>query len=273
MRKILCIAILVVAISLALMSAAGAASVTYSLTTSSDDAGHISNTGFTFDLLQDGTEYATVKIDDEGTPGLINFTVSLSSFWTGNEGAAGKWGIQSFGFNAVDDNLTAADPSAEIINIVPAGSPGAWAGSVDYAGQNQNGYGAFDVVVDYSGAQQANNRALELTFSIQDDGDTIASYFDGSIPGLNGSHFFAVHIAGFADQNPLDPYLPGDPGYDPSYGECDLNGADPAINKNCNLLVSAWFAGPATVVPVPAAAWLFGSALGGLGLMRRRKKA
>lgn len=234
-----------------------AASVTYSLTLSSDDLLHISGTGFVSGNLPSGVEYATVTVEDGSgaTAGMIDFTVSLSSFWTGNEGTAGKWGIGSFGFNVVDNTLTAADPSTEIINL-PAtqnGGSGVWAGVVDYVGpQNQNGWGSFDSVVSYSGSKAADQRqATALTFSIVDTGDTIDSYFDGSVAGSNGSQAFAVHIAGFADQNT------GEGCYEES-GECVP-------------LVSAWFAGPATVIPVPAAAWLFGSALGLLGWMRRRQ--
>jgi hypothetical protein len=134
--------------------------------------------------------------------------------------------------------------------------PANWSAFVEYTPPNnqgtaQNGFGKFDAVVDAN--SQANRLDPSLTFSIDNafnSFDVIADYIAGSNPGSNGSSLFAIHIAGFTDQNPLDPG-----------GTC--TGTPDANNPDCNLLTSVWVGG-GTVVPVPAAVWLFGSGLLGL---------
>lgn len=111
---------------------------------------------------------------------------------------------------------------SNIVNI----DPDAWS-----VGENRNaggGFGKFDFFVKGSG----NNRTDSLSFTIDGvDGDTVASYAFGSSLLPNSGQFFAAHVAGFS----------GDP-----YG-----------------VTSAKFAGlTATVIPLPAAFWLFLSALG-----------
>jgi hypothetical protein len=252
-----------------------AASVTYTLTESNDDLGHLTNTGWVTGNIPDGGNYATVTIDDEGVAGLINFTVTVGSFWTGKEDVS--FGIDSFGFNvAADPKDDSGLVSGDISMTGDALANGNWVADVDYTGPpgpvgiNQDGFGKFDAVVMTSGV--ANRVAPSLTFSIDNQSnafDAIADYIFGSVPGAdpydNGSHFFAVHIAGFTDQNPDAPL------FDPD-GNCP---ATPDANvQDCNLLVSGWYAGSALqVVPVPAAVWLFGSALGLLGWVRLRKSA
>ncbi len=240
---------------------AQAASVTYDMTLSSDDLLHISNTGTpTGNIVSGGAIYATVTIDDEGVSGLINFTVSLTDYWAGKEDSG--FGIQSFGFNVTDPEEVNGLTSSDIINLPSVG----WIGEVDYTGPPgpvgfaQNGWGKFDASVSTSSAA---NRVSSLTFSIDNSYsvDEISDYIAGSIEGLNGSHFFAVHIAGFTDQNPLDPV-----------DTCVGVPIDPN-NPDCNALTSMWTAGSTAAVPVPAAVWLFGSALGMLGWSRRKRAA
>jgi hypothetical protein len=95
------------------------------------------------------------------------------------------------------------------------------------------GFGKFDFAAKGDGS----TRTSILTFSISGVvGDTIDSYALGNAD--DSGEYFAAHIAGYAD----------------------------GATGN----TSGQFAG-STAVPVPAAVWLFGSGLGILGWMRRRK--
>ena len=243
-----------------------ATSITYNLTTSSDDLLHISNTGWVTGNITDGNTYASVTIDDDSsTAGLINFTVSLSSYWDNIKDSG--FGIDSFGFNVAPPEAVNGLVVTDIINI--SGNTN-WVAVVDYTGppgpvgSTQNGFGKFDAVVSTSGAA---NRVESLTFSINNAfsaSDGIEDYIAESITGLNGTSLFALHIAGFTDQNPDAPVIDG------------LCPTTPDANiEDCNLLTSVWVAdnGGVAVVPVPAAAWLFGSGLLGLAGIARRKKA
>ncbi len=96
-------------------------------------------------------------------------------------------------------------------------------------------FGKYDIALSGGG----NSRVEVLTFSITGiDDDTILSYALSSNLTPSSGEFFAAHIAGFSDE---------------PYG-----------------VSSAKFAGSAPV-PIPPAALLFGSALAGLGWLRRRR--
>lgn len=234
-----------------------AASITYNLAYSNNATGHISGDPLlvTNDIPTDGTTYATVTIDDMGAAGLINFTVATSTYWVGKEDSG--FGIQSFGFNLDPlGNATGLTASDVITSTLPSN----WGVTFN---DNQDGLGNFDVSISKTGTGNPN-RQDPLVFSIdlggnQSTTDDIFDYIADSIAGANGSFLFAVHIAGFLDQNPLDPVVGG---------TCITPDAN---NPDCNLLTSAWF-GNTTVIPVPAAVWLFGSGLLGLVGVARRKK-
>jgi hypothetical protein len=108
-----------------------------------------------------------------------------------------------------------------------------------YAGSGQmDGFGLFNLQADTNGA---GNRLATLNFSVTGvTGDTVYDYVMLSSGNAGqGNTFFAAHVAGF-----------------------DAGGG----------VTSAYFAGSAPV-PLPAAAWLFGSGLLGLlGVARRRQK-
>jgi len=99
---------------------------------------------------------------------------------------------------------------------------------------NLDGFGAFEVSEDGTGSNRQNPLFFRITGI---SGDSIYDYAVNGSGGAQGTYFFAAHVAGMT-------VGPG----------------------------SAFFGG-STVVPVPAAAWLFGSALGLLGLSRRRLAA
>lgn len=206
-----------IAASLAATAAtAHAASVSY----------YLDQTNLSTGPLVDGVNYLQVTIDDQGSPGLINFTVQTLPAL--NSIAGSNFGIQTFGLNTLLN--TASIPDSAIVNL-----PSGWSGNVAPPPNTIDGFGTFNIAVDNGGG----NRLTTLTFSINVPGDTITDYV--KLSGGNaaqGNVFFGAHVAGFDDG---------------------------AGNT------SAFFGG-STPVPLPAAAWLFGSGLLGLaGLARRRR--
>lgn len=113
--------------------------------------------------------------------------------------------------------------------------PSGWVGNVNPPPNTIDGFGKFDIAVSNGGS----NRLTTLTFSIDVAGDAISDYVElSSGTAGQGNVFFAAHVAGFDD------------------GQGNT---------------SAYFGG-STPVPVPAAAWLFGSGLLGLVGAARRKR-
>jgi hypothetical protein len=100
--------------------------------------------------------------------------------------------------------------------------------------EDKNAGGGFGKFEFEAKADRGNSRTQVLTFTMSGvENDTIESYAIGYNPG--DTAYFASHIAGYSD----------------------TDGSS-----------SGKFA---SVVPIPAAAWLFGSALAGLGWMRRKQ--
>ncbi|MCL4780666.1 MAG: VPLPA-CTERM sorting domain-containing protein [Gammaproteobacteria bacterium] len=121
-------------------------------------------------------------------------------------------------------------------NTTGAGNALTAANIIDPAGWttgsgNLDGFGAFEVREDGTGSNRQNPLFFRITGIA---GDTIYDYAVNGAGGAQGTYFFAAHVAGMT-------VGPG----------------------------SAYFGG-STLVPVPAAVWLFGSALGFLGLAKRR---
>jgi len=193
---------------------ANAASVSYFLDQSNTTSGP----------LVDGIDYLQVTIDDQGGPGLFNFTVKTLPALNGI--AVSNFGIQTFALNT-----TMSLTDSDIVNL-----PSGWSGNVAPPPNTIDGFGTFDIAVDNGGA----NRLTTLTFSINVPSTTSLSDFvqlSGGNAG-QGNVDFAAHVAGFDDG---------------------------AGNT------SAFFGG-STPVPLPAAAWLFGSGLLGLGALARRRR-
>ncbi len=193
-------------------------------------------------LFPDGTNYATVKIEDVGSD--IQFTVTPIS---GAFSPGTNFGIQEFGFN-----LTSNSPPTLLSGnfSLPLSYASFWKESA--AGQ-MDGFGNFAWVLSTPASQGGGlSRQSPLVFTITGvAGDTLATYFglstsNGNNPPGEGAVNFAAHIGGF-----LDP-----------------TGAtgDGAVTS---VYVGG---GPPAVVPVPATAWLLLSGVAGLGALARRRR-
>lgn len=183
--------------------------------------------------LPDGVDYLTVTISDSADiSGAIDFEVTVLTENFPEPGS--NFGLQSFYFN-YDESLDVS--AGEITGLDPSG----WKVS-----SNRNSGGNFGKF-DFSIAGKGNSRTETLTFTIDGvDGDTIDSYAVESFMNSGDGKFFAAHVAGF-DSHP--------------YGVSSAKfGGSKLIDENR----------PPSVVPVPAALWLFASALGLLGMIRHR---
>lgn len=121
-----------------------------------------------------------------------------------------------------------------VIGSIAAGTtwtlPSNWSQS---GSQTMSSFGNFEVEVKKAGG---GDRQDPLVFSLKNSGLTVNSFAEGS---TTEGYYFAAHIAGFTA-----PVVSGQ---------------------------STWVGGSTVApVPVPAAAWLFGTGLAALGLVRRR---
>lgn len=155
---------------------------------------YLDQTNLSWSSLNDGTNFLTVTIDDEGVPGDINFTVQVLSPLSSIAG--NNFGIQSFSFNTLLDPV----PFYESAII---GLPSAWGANVAPPPNNEDGFGQFDVSVTVGGMQRLDT----LTFSVSGvAADTINDYLQLSMSSSGqtppqGSVYFAAHVSGFDDGN------------------------------------------------------------------------
>ena len=138
--------------------------------------------------------------------------------------------LSNFGMQAFFFNYDQA-LNVDMANIVDV-DPASW--DIREDKNAGGGFGKFHFEAKGTGS----TRTELLTFSISGvEGDTVDDYAIGNADDNDGmNEFFAAHVAGYADSQTGN--------------------------------TSGKFAG-STLVPIPAAVWLFGSALGMMGWMRR----
>lgn len=188
-------------------------------------------------FLPDPANYLSVTIEEVADD--IKFTVmTLDAFDTAPFHEGTNFGMQTFGFNIEDSFLAGSGESIDADNIEYLSPESGW----DVTSRNLSQFGSFDVVL----AGEGNSRLDELVFLITGiDGDDIFTYAAPTLQDPDSGGWFAAHVAGFA------------------FDETSIT--------------SAWFAGgdgsvPPSLIPVPAAIWLFGSGLVGLVSIARRKR-
>lgn len=183
--------------------------------------------------LPDGNHYLSVMLTENGTGGVDFLVQTLDPL---NNVAGRNFGIQKFGFSFNDES------GFEIIGL-----PDSWRIRED---RRMSEFGKFDIRLQGKG----KSRTDSLSFTV--NGATLGD-FDA---------IFSAHVAGFEWCNIID-------------GKRNHDRNNWCGDRNC--VTSAFFAGSLTelpppdpsVVPVPAAVWLFGSGLLGLlGLTSRQKR-
>jgi hypothetical protein len=181
--------------------------------------------------LPDGPDPWMTAVFDDG--GLAG-SVTLTVSVAGTVGAAEVWSVY---LNSAVGGLsfTTVDDSAVTSSSIVYGSNAYQAGSD----------GEFDILIDLP--PPGGNRFTA--------GESIIYNITGT--GITASTFWL-------QSNPTESSVTG-----PFYGAAKFlsTGECVEVNEECIYENSAWVA----AVPVPAAVWLFGSALAGLGWMRRKQ--
>ncbi len=218
-------------IALLQSTTASAASITYTLT-------EAANTQWV-----DGVNYATVFVN-EISDGDLYFRVSATSPFT----------LSKFGFNL---NLASSD--VVTIDMIPSVGTG-------WTQTNGSGYGNFGTA-DYEVVGNGNNPASIFEFKVSARGASITTGQGRNrttVPGPNIDLFITMFIpnqqGNFIMANVVCPDGQGTV----NGGQCGNLGAN---GRNANTDVTV---GEVAAVPVPAAAWLFGSALLGFAGLRRK---
>jgi hypothetical protein len=194
------------------------------------------------DKLADGVNYLQVTISD-GENGAVNFRVEALQpllDLAGNGTGLYAFGIDKFAFNVVPDGPWIYPDNVQRPPQFVFGP-----------NQPMGDFGQYTVRLRTTNYKDVIGPVLEFSI-IGIDFDTLATYIDFAINSLEGPSLFAAHLRGL------------DLG-------CDGDTFSPQTGGSCKP-AEAFFGG-AQIVPVPAAVWLFASALAALGgrrLMSRR---
>ncbi len=253
MNKIISNALIGAVACLTLSSSAFASSVSYYL-----DKSNLTS------LFPNNTDYLQVTIDDHGVPGdKIYFTVTPLEPLTSIAGS--HFGIDKFAFIAPFSGLTFVKSNKDWFS--------GWSLKTE---KNVSIFGKFDALVSGGG----NNRSNELTFSVNAGNHTLESYMDAL---TNGSTSFAAHVSGFSigcgNGESEDEHENSNSRWSKtSYQYHSSSSTSYEGNEGrCGAYTSAFFGGatlvhPTSVVPVPAAVWLFASGLIGMAGVSRKTK-
>lgn len=214
------------------LAAASAAALFAAFTPGQADASTVSYhlTESNAAALTDGVNYLRVTISD------ATFGPDLNAIRFDVELLGALTGIADDNFGLQSFGFNAGLGTSVVMNAI-TGLPDGWTARAD---ANQSGFGRFEVLVRGSGSTRVTPLLSFYVSGIEGDAPEDYALLSTGNAGL-GNTMFAGHVAGFLDQ-------------DPGKGT----------------LTSAYFGGSMSVVPVPATAWLFTSAVGLLGWTRRR---
>lgn len=264
----LCVSLLL----MVLVSAANAATVSYVLDQSN--------------VLPDNIDYLTVTISDD-TEGQLDFWVDIKSPLTDIAGS--NFGIQAFSFN-----IAGTTHDVEYHHDRKGDEPPGLAVAAEHRAYGESEEHAPEVEhIRGDKGDRGEGRFCRLDSMLMADDFLLPEGWRVQL-GKGGHHEaedgFNVNLlgTGYSRQDPLhftvfglalEDVLAGFSvhvaGFEYVIGECGAGEGEGEFEgeRGCEVVTSAWFYGerPAAVVPVPAAAWLFGSGLLGLaGLIRRR---
>lgn len=204
-----------------------------------------------------------------GSPGFSGSGIS-----PGHAGGS-TWSFSSFDSAQYDElyfGIKDISMGEVVANAANAGLPGAGTGAVSMS-YNAGLSNLASGIVVWDNSFQFYNAAINgyqlvsgrFTLTITDSSSNALALTDASSLGLDPNLGGMLNIAGDFNANMLFT-INGSPAIQ-WYDSANNN----PINQLSTSFSSAWFYTPPAAVPVPAAAWLFGSALVGLVGLGRRK--
>lgn len=189
-------------------------------------------------------------------------------------GLTATWGLTdadtAYAEWVVFDSLSDSTPDAGSFGPAPQSVTETTGGAFLTGGGNIYSFAVatdFDVVLSGHSAISGNQRTLALRLAtVGTDVDTASVLLDGVAPSIFSNAYNEVITGGFGGAENEYLFIWNNIEDSLSY-QFDFN----ALGSSMSLDQLAVYSSAASVVPVPAAVWLFGSALAGLGGMVRRR--